>query len=81
MRTYQNLDITVYEALDYRRGKFQGVATCQYDDTLESIVDRIVEAGVHRLVIVEDERVLGIVSLSDLLRFLIAEPEVMEIIS
>ncbi|THD18127.1 5'-AMP-activated protein kinase subunit gamma-2 [Fasciola hepatica] len=61
--------------------KFQGVATCQYDDTLESIVDRIVEAGVHRLVIVEDERVLGIVSLSDLLRFLIAEPEVMEIIS
>ncbi|TGZ66748.1 hypothetical protein CRM22_005144 [Opisthorchis felineus] len=73
-RTYQNLDITVYDALNYRRGKFQGVATCQLDDTLESIVNRIAEAGVHRLVIVEDNKVIGVVSLSDLLRFLISEP-------
>ncbi|KAF8561650.1 hypothetical protein P879_04942 [Paragonimus westermani] len=75
-RTYRNLDITVYEALNYRRGKFQGVATCQLEDTLESIVDRIVNAGVHRLVIVQDEKVVGIVSLSDLLRFLIADPDI-----
>ncbi|KAA3674836.1 5'-AMP-activated protein kinase, regulatory gamma subunit, partial [Paragonimus westermani] len=50
-RTYRNLDITVYEALNYRR-------------------------GVHRLVIVQDEKVVGIVSLSDLLRFLIADPDI-----
>ncbi|CAH8536563.1 unnamed protein product [Schistosoma mattheei] len=80
-RTYQNLDISVYEALDYRRGKFQGVATCQLDDTLEVIVNRIVDAGVHRLVVVKDNKVLGIVSLSDILRFLIAEPTVQKIIS
>nr|CAH8851474.1 unnamed protein product [Trichobilharzia regenti] len=73
-RTYQNLDITVYEALNYRRGKFQGVATCQMDDTLEMIVNKIVDAGVHRLVVVAENKVLGIVSLSDILRFLIAEP-------
>ncbi|CAL8086945.1 unnamed protein product [Calicophoron daubneyi] len=77
-RTYQNLDITVYEALNYRRGKFQGVATCQLNDTLECIVDRIVEAGVHRLVIVDDMKVVGVISLSDLLRFLIAEPKAEE---
>lgn len=80
-RTYHNLDISVYEALSYRRGKFQGVATCQFDDTLQIIVDRIVDAGVHRLVIVEDEKVAGIVSLSDLLRFLIAEPSTAEALS
>ncbi|CAH8556529.1 unnamed protein product [Schistosoma margrebowiei] len=80
-RTYQNLDISVYEALDYRRGKFQGVATCQLDDTLEVIVNRIVDAGVHRLVVVKDNKVLGIVSLSDILRFLINEPTVQKIIS
>lgn len=72
-RTYQNLDITVYEALNYRRGKFLGVATCHLDDSLEDIVNKIVDAGVHRLVVVKDEKVIGIVSLSDILRFLIAE--------
>ncbi|CAH8556714.1 unnamed protein product [Heterobilharzia americana] len=80
-RTYHNLDITVYEALNYRRGKFQGVATCQLDDTLEMIVNKIVDAGVHRLVTVEENKVLGIVSLSDILRFLIGEPTVMRIAS
>ncbi|CAH8507520.1 unnamed protein product [Schistosoma turkestanicum] len=75
-RTYQNLDISVYEALNYRRGKFQGVATCKLDDTMEVIVNRIVDAGVHRLVVVNsNNQVLGIVSLSDILRFLIGEPD------
>lgn len=80
-RTYQNLDISVYEALNYRRGKFSGVATCSFDDTLEAIVTRIVEAGVHRLVIVDQEKVAGVVSLSDLLRFLITEPTVLHVLT
>ncbi|VDQ05646.1 unnamed protein product [Trichobilharzia regenti] len=61
-RTYQNLDITVYEASNYRHGKFQGVARCQMDHTLEMIVNKIVDAGVHRLVVVAENKVLGIVA-------------------
>lgn len=74
-RTYQNLEISVYDALNYRRGNFQGVASCLLSDTLEDIIDRIVDAGVHRLVVVDEGlHVLGIVSLSDILRFLIDTP-------
>ncbi|BHF63110.1 5'-AMP-activated protein kinase subunit gamma-2 [Sparganum proliferum] len=74
-RTYHNLEIPVIEALQYRREKFPGVATCFLDDTLTAIIDTIVDAGVHRLVVIDEgNHVLGIVSLSDILRFLINEP-------
>ncbi|VDK86221.1 unnamed protein product [Dibothriocephalus latus] len=73
-RTYHNLEIPVIEALQYRREKFLGVATCFLDDTLSTIIDKIVDAGVHRLVVIDEgNHVLGIVSLSDILRFLINE--------
>ncbi|KAL3312141.1 hypothetical protein Ciccas_009273 [Cichlidogyrus casuarinus] len=71
-RTYQNLDITVYQALNYRRQHFSGVATCNLSHTFQQIMDQIVNAGVHRLVLVDHQQhVLGIVSLSDILNFLI----------
>ncbi|VDK41868.1 unnamed protein product [Taenia asiatica] len=73
-RSYDNLEITVFDALQYRREKFPGVATCKLSNTLKEIIDTIVDAGVHRLVVVDEtQRVLGIVSLSDILRFLIQE--------
>jgi len=74
-QTYNNLDITVLEALHYRKGKFEGVATCRKTDLLSDVIKIIVNAGVHRLVIVDDfNHVIGVVSLSDLLKFLIIDP-------
>uniref|UniRef100_A0A0R3U0W5 5'-AMP-activated protein kinase subunit gamma-1 n=1 Tax=Rodentolepis nana TaxID=102285 RepID=A0A0R3U0W5_RODNA len=66
------LEVDVFEALQYRRQKFSGVSTCMLHSTLKEIIDIIVDAEVHRLVVVDEaQHVLGIVSLSDILRFLI----------
>ena len=54
---------------------FEGVATCKKTDTLGAIMDKIVKAEVHRLVVADDEnRVVGIVSLSDILQYIILRP-------
>ena len=54
---------------------FEGVVTCKKTDTLLSIMDKIVKAEVHRLVIVdEDNKVAGMISLSDILTYLILRP-------
>ncbi|KAG7455205.1 hypothetical protein MATL_G00254130 [Megalops atlanticus] len=74
-KTYNNLDITVTQALQHRSQYFEGVMKCNRLETLETIVDRIVKAEVHRLVVV-DERggIVGIVSLSDILQALVLTP-------
>lgn len=42
-----------------------------------TIVEMIVRAEVHRLVVVDDDKkVTGIISLSDILRFLVLEPPI-----
>jgi 5'-AMP-activated protein kinase regulatory gamma subunit len=44
-------------------------------DSLSVVIDKIVKAEVHRLVIVDEEdHVVGIISLSDLLNHLILKP-------
>jgi 5'-AMP-activated protein kinase regulatory gamma subunit len=71
-RTYDNLDITVVEALQYRRATFGGVSYCRKTTTLMRVVSQIVHAEVHRLIITNNEierRCIGIISLSDILRF------------
>jgi len=76
-RTYNNLDITVEDALKYRGDSFTGVLKCQPHETLYVIIERIAQGNVHRLVVVDGEdKVLGIISLSDILKFLVIEPEV-----
>uniref|UniRef100_A0A3B1JQ58 5'-AMP-activated protein kinase subunit gamma-1 n=1 Tax=Astyanax mexicanus TaxID=7994 RepID=A0A3B1JQ58_ASTMX len=71
-KTYNNLDITVTKALQHRSQYFEGVLTCQAHETLEAIINRLVEAEVHRLVVVDDHEVVkGIVSLSDILQALV----------
>uniref|UniRef100_A0A669DER6 Protein kinase, AMP-activated, gamma 2 non-catalytic subunit a n=1 Tax=Oreochromis niloticus TaxID=8128 RepID=A0A669DER6_ORENI len=70
-KTYNNLDVTVTQALRHRSQYFEGVMKCNKLETLETIVDRIVKAEVHRLVVVDEEsRIVGIVSLSDILQAL-----------
>jgi hypothetical protein len=62
----------VTQALEYRSKRFDGVASCTKNETLETIMERIVNKEVHRLVVVDAEnRVTGIVSLSDILTFII----------
>ncbi|XP_019568366.1 5'-AMP-activated protein kinase subunit gamma-2 isoform X2 [Rhinolophus sinicus] len=74
-KTYNNLDITVTQALQHRSQYFEGVVKCSKLDILETIVDRIVRAEVHRLVVVnEADSIVGIISLSDILQALILTP-------
>ncbi|XP_073916449.1 5'-AMP-activated protein kinase subunit gamma-2 isoform X3 [Castor canadensis] len=74
-KTYNNLDITVTQALLHRSQYFEGVVKCSKLETLETIVDRIVRAEVHRLVVVnEADSIVGIISLSDILQALILTP-------
>ncbi|XP_029102267.1 5'-AMP-activated protein kinase subunit gamma-2-like isoform X6 [Scleropages formosus] len=74
-KTYNNLDLTVTQALRHRSQYFEGVMKCNRLETLETIVDRIVKAEVHRLVVVdEDSKIVGIVSLSDILQALVLTP-------
>ncbi|XP_055784590.1 5'-AMP-activated protein kinase subunit gamma-2-like isoform X4 [Salvelinus fontinalis] len=74
-KTYNNLDITVTQALRHRSQYFEGVMKCNRLETLETIVNRIVKAEVHRLVVVdENARIVGIVSLSDILQALVLTP-------
>jgi len=67
--------MTIKEALSYRKERFEAVAKCYKHELLSTCVERIIKAEVHRLVIVDnDEHVIGILSLSDLLDFIIIRP-------
>ncbi|KAK0148662.1 5'-AMP-activated protein kinase subunit gamma-1 [Merluccius polli] len=71
-KTYNNLDVTVTKALQHRSQYFEGVLTCNRHETLQAIINRLVEAEVHRLVVVDEKEVVrGIVSLSDILQALV----------
>ncbi|XP_078378221.1 5'-AMP-activated protein kinase subunit gamma-1-like isoform X1 [Oculina patagonica] len=74
-KTYNNLDVSVKQALEHRSEGFEGVHKCYLDETLHTIIDRLTDAGVHRLVIVDkDNRCIGVLSLSDILKFLVLRP-------
>lgn len=46
-KTYNNLDVTVTKALQHRSQYFEGVLTCNRHETLEAIINRLVEAEVR----------------------------------
>ncbi|XP_064463421.1 5'-AMP-activated protein kinase subunit gamma-1-like isoform X3 [Ornithodoros turicata] len=78
-KTYNNLDITIKKALEHRDQYFEGVMKCTLNDTLLAVMERIVKAEVHRLVVVDEEdHVVGIISLSDILSYLVLKPMGME---
>ncbi|KAF9902223.1 AMP-activated serine/threonine-protein kinase regulatory subunit [Linnemannia zychae] len=69
---YRDLDLYVAEALLRRPEDFAGVHTCTLNDSLSSIFGTIRKSQVHRLIVVDSENKLkGIVSLSDIMRYLI----------
>uniref|UniRef100_A0A915AJI4 CBS domain-containing protein n=1 Tax=Parascaris univalens TaxID=6257 RepID=A0A915AJI4_PARUN len=76
-KVYNDLDVTVHDALKHRSEWFEGVRSCSETDTLMMVVEVIVKAEVHRLIVTDHEqKVVGIISLSDILRFLVLEPPV-----
>ncbi|XP_030435237.1 5'-AMP-activated protein kinase subunit gamma-3 [Gopherus evgoodei] len=76
-KTYNNLDMSVGEALRRRTLCLEGVLTCHPHETMGDVIDRIVQEQVHRLVLVDEKNSLrGIVSLSDILQALVLSPAV-----
>ncbi|XP_035769877.1 5'-AMP-activated protein kinase subunit gamma-1 isoform X1 [Neolamprologus brichardi] len=74
-KTYNNLDMTMQEAVEKRICCVEGVIKCYPYETLDIIIDRIVKAEVHRLVLVDRADVVkGIISLSDLLQAMVLTP-------
>ncbi|KAK0156881.1 hypothetical protein PV328_012168, partial [Microctonus aethiopoides] len=74
-KTYNNLDVTLRTANHHRNEWFEGVQNCKLDQPLFTVMEKLVRAEVHRLVIVDDdEKVIGIISLSDLLFYLVLRP-------
>ncbi|KAL3812854.1 hypothetical protein ACJIZ3_014122 [Penstemon smallii] len=79
--THINLEeITIHQALQYRDDPFstngynnQRCHMCLRSDPLHKVLERLSQPGVRRLVIVEagSKRIEGIVSLSDVFRFLL----------
>lgn len=55
---------------------FPGIFTCSIDDRLDTIFDTIRKSRVHRLVVIdEDCRLVGVVTLSDILEYILLEGE------
>ncbi|XP_031648171.1 5'-AMP-activated protein kinase subunit gamma-1 isoform X12 [Oncorhynchus kisutch] len=74
-KTYNNLNMSMQEAIRRRCCFIEGVIKCLPDETLETVIDRIIKAEVHRLVLVDKEDVCrGIISLSDLLQAMVLSP-------
>ncbi|XP_037946738.1 uncharacterized protein LOC119678764 isoform X2 [Teleopsis dalmanni] len=74
-KTYNDLDVSLRKANEHRNEWFEGVQKCHLDESLYTIMERIVRAEVHRLVVVdENQKVIGIISLSDILLYLVLRP-------
>jgi len=70
-KSYSDLEITLKEATEHKI-HFDGVYSCKGSESVLVVMERLVEANVNRLVIVdEDRKVVGIVTVSDFIHFLI----------
>ncbi|KAL8763683.1 MAG: hypothetical protein Q9184_000578 [Pyrenodesmia sp. 2 TL-2023] len=73
---YDELNLNAGEALQKRSEDFPGIFTCSIDDRLDTIFDTIRKSRVHRLVVIdEDCRLVGVLTLSDILEYILLEGE------
>ncbi|KAI5209445.1 hypothetical protein E4T39_00933 [Aureobasidium subglaciale] len=73
---YDDLNLTVGEALLKRSEEFPGIFTCTLNDRLDSIFDTIRKSRVHRFVVIdEDKKLKGLLTLSDILEYVLLEGE------
>jgi len=76
---YDELTISVGDALLKRAEDFAGIYTCSEEDRLDSIFDTIRKSRVHRLVVIDENNCLkGVISLSDILNYVLLDGEVDE---
>ncbi|OAA66856.1 Aldolase-type TIM barrel [Niveomyces insectorum RCEF 264] len=69
---YDDLQLSVGDALSKRAEDFPGIYTCSEDDRLDAIFDTIRKSRVHRLIVIDDDsRLRGIISLSDILKYVL----------
>ncbi|KAI8892903.1 hypothetical protein BC833DRAFT_616062 [Globomyces pollinis-pini] len=68
---FYNLDMPVCEALLQRSQDFTGIYSCCLTDTLGQVLMSIKSSQVRRFVILEDNKLKGLLSLSDILGYLI----------
>lgn len=74
---YEDLGNTVGEALCKRPEDSPGIYVCNEDDRLDSIFDAIRKSRVHRFTVVDDDNKLkGLISLSDILKYVLIHGEV-----
>ncbi|KAI9208802.1 uncharacterized protein BJ171DRAFT_487365 [Polychytrium aggregatum] len=65
-----NVDMPVSESLSKRSPDFEGIHICTPSDTLGRLLETIRRTVVHRFVITENNRLHGVLSLSDILRYI-----------
>ncbi|SCU96987.1 LAMI_0F08460g1_1 [Lachancea mirantina] len=71
---YNDLSLSVGEALMRRSDDFEGVYTCTQNDKLVTIMDTIRKSRVHRFFVVNEEGYLtGVLTLSDILKYILFE--------
>ncbi|KAF9453761.1 CBS-domain-containing protein [Macrolepiota fuliginosa MF-IS2] len=77
---YQSLDLKIKDALTQRSPDFPGVVICTASDSLGTLLQLIRKRRVHRLVVVEGEkgRLLGVITLSDVLRYIVGQVDANE---
>jgi len=69
---YDDLETSVGDALSKRAEDFAGIYTCSEEDRLDSLFDTIRKSRVHRLVVIDEENCLkGVISLSDILKYVL----------
>ncbi|AMD21290.1 HER011Wp [Eremothecium sinecaudum] len=69
---YNDLSLSVGEALMRRSDDFEGVYTCTIRDKLSTILDTIRKSRVHRFFIVDDEgHLTGVLTLNDILKYIL----------
>lgn len=73
---YNDLSLSVGEALMRRSDEFEGVYTCTKYDKLSTIMDAIRKSRVHRFFVVDENRSLtGVLTLSDILKYILFQEE------
>jgi len=74
--SYDELGAGVGEALAKRAEDFPGIYSCNEEDRLDSIFDTIRKSRMHRLIVIDDDNHLkGVISLSDILRYVLLHGE------
>jgi 5'-AMP-activated protein kinase, regulatory gamma subunit len=73
---YENLQLSVGNALLRRNEDFAGIHTCSLYDRLSAIFDTIRKSRVHRFIVLDSKgRLQGILTLSDIMEYILLEGE------